>query len=73
MPQNKLKVKWNRSEEDFQIDFPKKSDGWLMYSHMKGELTWNELISELVKRGYDPKTLKFEVNLKGVPKCEIVA
>lgn len=73
MPQNKLKVKWSRREEDFEIDFPKKADGWLMFSHMKGHLTWDELISELEKRGYDTKTLKFEVNLKGVPKHEEVA
>lgn len=73
MPQNKLKVKWSRSEEDFQIDFPKKSDGWLMHSHMKGDITWEQLISELDKRGYDTKTLRFEVNLKGVPKREEVA
>lgn len=74
---NKLSLSWDKREKDFMINFPRKSDGWLAQGHLvgrvllfdyHGERPYNftefNFIKELENRGYDPKTIKFSIELK---------
>ena len=51
---------WSKSENSWQIYYPSKTDGWLMYEHLSSD-TFKELVAELEKRGYDTKTLRISV------------
>lgn len=77
---NKLKVNWSKKENDLLITYPKKCDGALMNYVLGDILRWGgidgkdkgwlnytvfNLTEEFNKRGYDIKTLKFEITLKG--------
>lgn len=80
MGENALKVKWSKREKDLLIYYPRGSDGALISSILldtvyhwggidgkyKGWLNYEKfnLVEELEKRGYDIKTLKFEIKLK---------
>lgn len=73
-----LKVRWSKKENDFLITYPRKCDGALMNYILGDILKWGgidgkdkgwlnykvfNLIEEFKKRGYDTKTLKFEIKL----------
>lgn len=78
--ENTLKIKYSKKEKDFMIYYPRKCDGSLIQWHLLGNrLIWGgidgkdkgwanyeefNLVNELEKRGYDVKTLKFEIKLK---------
>lgn len=60
----KLTYKWSKKEKDFLIHYPRKCDGHLVHGFFSGYMNGKEFMEELEKRGYDLKTLKFEVKEK---------
>lgn len=78
--EGKLSLCWSKRHNDFMVNFPRKPDGGLVMSHLIGnyerfDLTkWldgtkppsdtENFIKELERRGYDPKTIKFSIELK---------
>jgi nitrate reductase beta subunit len=77
---NKLRVKWSKKENDFLIYYPRKCDGHLINDRLLGSrLIYNmfkeskyekeiSLVDELERRGYNLKTMKFEISLKDEEK-----
>lgn len=63
----KLTYKWSKRENDYLINYPRKCDGHLVHGFFAGYTNGKEFMEELEKRGYDLKTLKFEVKLKEEP------
>lgn len=77
---DKLKVNWSKKENDFMVTYPRKPDGHLISNFLLGDnMQWGgidgkdkgwmnykmfNLINELKSRGYDIKTLKFEIKLE---------
>lgn len=74
---NKLSLSWDKREEDFVTKFPKKEHGMLVNDHLVGRVLFFDLhgerpfnfrefnfIKALENRGYDPKTIKFSIELK---------
>lgn len=74
-----LKVRWSKKENDLLIYYPRGCDGSLIHYAFSDILTWGgingkdkgwlnykefNLIKELIERGYDKTTLKFEIKLK---------
>lgn len=64
MPKNvtKLKAYWDKESDDLSVEFPlgwntNKDGSYLLKTFSK------EFLEELKARGYDLKTLKFEVSL----------
>jgi hypothetical protein len=62
----KLTYKWSKRENDYLINYPRKCDGHLLYGFFEGCMGVKEFLAELEKRGYDLKTLKFEIKEKEV-------
>ena len=73
-----LKVFWSKKENDLIIQYPRKCDGALMNYIFGDILTWGGIngkekgwsnyetfnfLEELIKRGYDKTTIKFQVKL----------
>lgn len=73
-----LKVRWSKKENDLLISYPRRRDGALMNYILGDILQWGgidgkekgwlnykvfNLINEFKQRGYDIKTLKFEIKL----------
>ena len=74
---NKLSLAYDKREKDFVVHYPRKVDGNLTLSQLvgrnllfdcHGERPYNftefNFVKELEKRGYDPKTIKFSIELK---------
>jgi hypothetical protein len=77
MDENILKIRYSKKEKDFLIYYPNRPDGALIQNHILGDiLMWGginnidkerynyesfNLKEELERRGYDLKTLKFEI------------
>lgn len=74
-----LKVRWSKKENDLLIYYPRGCDGSLIHHAFSDILMWGgingkdkgwlnykefNLIKELIERGYDKTTLKFEIKLK---------
>ena len=75
-----LKIRWSKKERDLMIHYPDKCDGALIQHIICGNiLQWGgidgkekgwlnfesfNLLEELDKRGYNIKTLKFEIQKK---------
>ena len=79
MEDSSLKVKWSKREKDLLISYPRGCDGSLMCYIFGDILQWGGIdgkdkgwlnykvfnfLEELEERGYDIKTLKFEIKLK---------
>lgn len=78
--ENKLSVIYDKKQKDFVVKYPKKCDGALALDHLVGDIlkfripdnehprpfnfASENFIKELEKRGYDPSTLKFSIELK---------
>ncbi len=69
--ENKLKIRWDKFENDFMIFYPKKCDGHLAYGMLSSQHyskfsdEWEKSFKEeLEDRGYDLTTLKFEIQKK---------
>ena len=78
--ENKLIVRWDEKEQDFIVFYPRPSDGGLAINHLVGDILKYRIPiddyeypinydktnfkDELEKRGYDVKTLRFEISLK---------
>lgn len=77
--ENILKLYWSKKENDLMVQYPRSCDGALIFHHFGDVLKWGgingkdkgwmnfeefNLIKELVERGYDKTTLKFEIRLK---------
>ena len=78
--ENKLVLRWDEKQKDFLVWYPRKCDGALVMRQLISDiLEWrlpiNEIKSpsnyevtnfkdELERRGYDLKTLRFEISLK---------
>lgn len=60
----KLTYKWSKRLNDFLIHHPAKCDGHLLYGFFEGHTTIKDFLKELEIRGYDLKTMKFEVKKK---------
>jgi hypothetical protein len=73
-----LKVYWSEKEKDFIIQYPRRCDGVLIQGLFNKRLEWGGLdgkdkgwlnycefnvVEELIERGYDKKSLKFEIRL----------
>lgn len=61
--ENTLGVRWSKKENDFDIFYPNKPDGFFMYDFMCNPL-FKEFVRELDERGYDIKTLEIKVKTK---------
>lgn len=74
-----LKFYWSEKENDFMVQYPRRCDGALVQQIFNNRLEWGgidgkdkgwlnykefNLINELIERGYDKKSLKFEIRLK---------
>lgn len=64
-----LGVCWSKEENDWKIYFPRKPDGWYIYSIISDKFFEN-FLKELEEAGYDLKTLRFSIRKKelGKPK-----
>ena len=78
--ENKLSLIFDKRQKDFIVKYPRRCDGNLLMSHILNDIlkwriptekkpypyNWDttNFIDELEKRGYDPKTLKFSIELK---------
>ena len=51
---------WSKTENDWKIYYPRKSDGWEMHDLLASS-TFKNFVYELEKRGYDTKTLRISV------------
>jgi hypothetical protein len=63
--QDKLRAYWSNKENDIEFHWPggvsTKADGHYLYSVLT-----DEVVKELQRRGYDPRSLKFEISpMKG--------
>jgi len=68
MDKNKLTLIWSKRENDFLVRYPTKPDGHLVHNLFDGkrynrfDKTYDDsFVDELKKRGYDLKTLRFEI------------
>lgn len=63
MEKNKLRARWSKSEKDVLFTYPlgvgTKCDG----AYLADEVFNKEFIQEMIDRGYDIKTLKFEIKI----------
>ena len=78
--ENKLSVIWDKRQKDFVVKYPRSCDGALAIHHLVNDtlkyripskekeyphnFEVTNFIKELEKRGYDPSTLKFTIELK---------
>lgn len=60
--QNKLKVNWSKKEKDLLITYP-LGLGTVCDGHYIADLFNKSVVKELSDRGYDIKTLKFEISV----------
>ena len=61
----KLTYKFDKRINDFKIHYPSKADGHLICSYM------SDLVEKLEERGYDPKSVKFEISRKKETSSEL--
>lgn len=54
---------WSKRENNYNIYYPRKVDGWLMHDLLRSE-AFKEFEKELKKHGYDTETLRISVKLK---------
>lgn len=78
--EKKLSLIWDKRQKDFVTKYPRKCDGGLVLSHLLGDIPryswekevkqdfpykeWYNFKKDLEDRGYDLKTLRFEIELK---------
>jgi hypothetical protein len=65
----RLLGRWSKRENDFLFSYPSKPDGHYLYgvfSFIK-DANGRTLVEELERRGYDVKTLRFQVDLLTPP------
>lgn len=73
--ENKLLMRWCKTEKDINFWFPKNCDGYYLHHVMcmkrqrvdsfTKEIEFeNSVIEELEKRGYDIESIRFEIKLK---------
>lgn len=59
----KLRAYWSKREKDLMIDWPlgisTGADGWLLH-----EMFSKDFQKELIERGYDIETIRFEIAIK---------
>lgn len=67
----KLTYKWSKRHKDYLINYPAKCDGHLLYGFFEGYTPVKEFLKELEERGYDLKTMKFEIKQKEEP-CKAI-
>jgi hypothetical protein len=66
--QDKLRTDWGKKEKDVVLHFPLGS-GTRSDAHWLSAVFDKAFVEELLRRGYDPATLRFEVApLPGDPK-----
>jgi hypothetical protein len=71
MNKNKLRAKWSKKEKDILYRFPRCCDGAYLNGIFTRKIDFGTLpdqpptsfLDELERRGYDIKTLKFEISL----------
>jgi len=77
---NKLSLIWDKKQKDFVVKYPRNCDGSLVLYHLLTDVPhysiekefkkdfpyreWYNFKKDLEERGYDIKTLRFEVTLK---------
>jgi hypothetical protein len=63
MKENKLRARWSKSENDILLTYPlgrmTKCDG----AYLAFKVFNNEFVKEMKDRGYNIKTLKFEITV----------
>ncbi len=74
-----LKVYYNKKENEIMVQYPRRCDGHLINNLFSDILQWGgidgkdkgwlnyevfNIVKELIERGYDKTTLKFEIRLK---------
>lgn len=64
----RLLLRWSNKENDFLVSFPRFQDGGLLFMALQHTDLYPErksdLLSELERRGYDLKTLRFSIDKK---------
>ena len=66
MPFNKLKtlrLRWSKEEQGYNINYPRKAHGYVMYDLMK-LMKDKDIVEQLEMHCYDIKTLKISCDLK---------
>lgn len=73
-----LKVYWSKKENDLMVQYPRRCDGHLIINLFSNILKWGgiegeskgwlnyeefNIVNELINRGYNKTTLKFEIRL----------
>jgi len=66
--QGRLLLRWSKKENDFLVSFPCSQDGGLLFTALGHTDLYPErtsdLFSELERRGYDLKTVRFSIDKK---------
>lgn len=68
--EGRLLLRWSNKENDFLVSFPRSQDGGLLFMALQHTSLYpdldrkSDLLSELERRGYDLKTLRFSIDKK---------
>jgi hypothetical protein len=63
MKENKLRARWSKSEKDVLLTYPLGRMTRCDSAYLAFKVFNNEFVKEMKDRGYDIKTLKFEITV----------
>jgi hypothetical protein len=63
MEENKLRARWSKSENDILITYPLGRQTKCDSNYLFSNTFTDEFVKEIESRGYDIKTLKFEITV----------
>lgn len=74
--EGRLLLNFNKSDGDFVVHYPNKRDGRFVMGHLcQRQIEWDTMsqeyietnfIEDLERRGYDPTTIRFQIDKKQV-------
>ena len=63
MKQNKLRARWSKAEKDILVTFPLGIQTECDANYLLSDIFTKDFVKEVTERGYDIKTLKFEIKV----------
>ena len=63
MKENKLRARWGKGAKDILVTYPMGMGTCCDCNYMLGDIFTREFEKEMKERGYDIKTLKFEIKV----------
>lgn len=63
MKENKLRARWSKREKDILVTYPRGIGTVCDCNYLFSDIFTNEFVKEMEERGYDIKTLKFEIKV----------